>query len=881
MSSTWHTRSVQQTAEALHVDPSVGISAERAADTLATQGPNRLVEQRRRGLMAMLLGQFSDFMILVLVAAALVSGLLGEIIDSIAILVIILLNAVIGVVQEYRAERALEALKDLAVPNVTVRRDGHPVTIVSEDLVPGDILLLEAGNLVPADVRLSETAALQLNEAALTGESTSVGKQVDALSDTGLAIGDRDNMAFRGTLVTYGRGEGVVVATGMATEIGRIAQLLERSERPLTPLQQRLARFGRRLAMLVLLVCTVVFAFGLLRGVDPLLMFLTAVSLAVAAIPEALPAVITIALALGARKLVQSNALIRQLPAVETLGSVTVICSDKTGTLTQNRMQVEAFMLNGQRHARLDGRAGHPADMLFGALALNNDTQFGGDHEMLGEPTEVALLQAVIDSGRDVEVLRAAAPRAAELPFDADRKMMTTVHRHHGDLRAFTKGAPEALLPRCTASIGADGEADTAGFAPDALLQDAENLAADGYRVLALAYRDWQALPETLDSDALEADLVFIGLVALMDPPRPEVLEAVAACRGAGIRPVMVTGDHPVTALAIAERLGIATASDRLLTGRQLAALSDAELDARLADTPVFARVAPEQKIRIVEGLQRQGEFVAMTGDGVNDAPALRRANIGVAMGEVGTDVAREAAHMVLLDDNFATIVAAVREGRRIFDNIRKFIRYTMTSNSGEIWTLFLAPLLALPIPLLPIQILWINLVTDGLPGLALSFEPREPGVMRRPPRPPNESIFAHGMGWHMLGIGLLIGALSIAAQAWSYHSGSGHWQTMVFNTLTFAQLFHVLVIRSERESLFTIGLFSNLPLLGAVTLTFVLQLMVTYLPFLQGVFNTQALSLGELVQCIAFAAVVVPVVEFEKWLIRRGKLYREITQGQ
>ncbi|MGB5494317.1 MAG: HAD-IC family P-type ATPase, partial [Sedimenticolaceae bacterium] len=560
MSSTWHTLSVQQTAAALQVDPNVGISAEQAADALAMQGPNRLVEKRRRGLMAMLFSQFSDFMILVLIAAAVVSGLLGEIIDSIAILVIILLNAVIGVVQEYRAERALEALKDMAVPNVTVRRDGHPVTIASEDLVPGDILLLEAGNLVPADVRLTATAALQLNEAALTGESTAVGKRIDALSDAGLAIGDRNNMAFRGTLVTYGRGEGAVVATGMDTEIGRIAQLLERSERPLTPLQQRLARFGRRLAMLVLLVCAVVFAFGLLRGVDPLLMFLTAVSLAVAAIPEALPAVITIALALGARKLVHGNALIRQLPAVETLGSVTVICSDKTGTLTQNRMQVEAFMLHGQRHARLDGRAGYPADALFAALALNNDAQFGRDHTMLGEPTEVALLQAVIDSGRDAAALRVAAPRVAELPFDADRKMMTTVHQHRGGLRAFTKGAPEALLPRCTASIGADGGAEAAAsaFAPDALLQEAEDLAADGYRVLALAYRDWQALPETMDSDNLEAELVFVGLVALMDPPRPEVLEAVAACRGAGIRPIMVTGDHPVTALAIAERLGIA-----------------------------------------------------------------------------------------------------------------------------------------------------------------------------------------------------------------------------------------------------------------------------------------------------------------------------------
>ena len=876
MTDQWHRCSAQQTAQALGVELPSGLSSERAGQALARHGPNRLVEQRRRDLGSILLGQFSDFMILVLISAAVVSGLLGELTDSIAILVIILLNAVIGVVQEYRAERALEALKRLAVPSVTVRRDGRPVTLASEALVPGDVLLLEAGNLVPADVRLVEASALQADEAALTGESTPVAKQVEALADAGLGVADRSNMLFRGTLVTYGHGEGVVVATGMDTQIGHIADLLERGRRPETPLQRRLARFGKRLAILVLLICAIIFLGGLLRGVEPLLMFLTAVSLAVAAIPEALPAVVTIALAIGAHKLVRHHALIRQLPAVETLGSVTVICSDKTGTLTQNRMRVEAFVVDGVTRRSGDELRGQPADTLFAALALNNDSRFDDGDGVIGEPTEAALLQAVADSGRDARALRQAAPRVAELPFDASRKMMTTVHRSRSGLRTYTKGAPEAVAARCVRCMDATGRTDNddEGFDRAALLRQAEGLAAEGYRVLAFACRDWQQLPDAPVGEGIETDLTFVGLVALLDPPRPEVREAVATCRAAGITPIMITGDHPVTARAIAERLGMARPGDRLLTGRELARLSDAELDAVIGDTPVYARVAPEQKIRIVNALQERGEFVAMTGDGVNDAPALRRADIGVAMGGIGTDVAREAAHMVLLDDNFATIVSAVREGRRIFDNIRKFIRYTMTSNAGEIWTLFLAPFLGLPIPLLPIQILWINLVTDGLPGLALSFEPHEPGLMRRPPRPPGESIFAHGMGWHMLWIGLLIGGLSVGAQAWAYHAGNDHWQTMVFNVLTFAQLFHVMAIRSERQSLWRIGVFSNRPLLGAVALTFGLQLLVTYIPFLQGVFNTQSLSLAELALCLAMASLVLPAVELEKWLIRGGRLY-------
>jgi Ca2+-transporting ATPase len=664
-------------------------------------------------------------MILVLIAAAVVSGIIGDPQDAAAIVVIVLLNAVIGAVQEYRAERAVAALREMAAPEARVRREGHVRTIPATEVVPGDILLLEAGGIGAADVRLLEAADLRLDESALTGESTAVGKTTQALTGADLPVVDRSNLAFKGTLVAAGRGAGAVVATGMNTELGRIATLLHKDEIPRTPLQRRLAQFGQRLALTVLLVCAIVFGVGLLRGEPVILMFLTAVTLAVAAIPEALPAVVTISLAFGARTMSRHQALIRRLPAVETLGSVTYICSDKTGTLTENRMRVDALFADDTRAAALPqaGSANQPWELLGRAMALNNDVHPQPRGDASGDPTEIPLYEAARAAGFDKGALGKTLPRLGELPFDAERKCMTTLHDDGEAIAVFVKGAPEEILPRCVTRLTAGG---TAELEAAELLAEAERLAAGGNRVLAYATRSLPGTGGLPDLRTAEQELGFLGLVGLIDPPRAEAHEAVARCRSAGITPVMITDDHPGTARAIALRLGIAQEADSVLTGRELEQLPEEALQARIAHTPVFARVTPEQKIRIVQALQARGEFVAMTGDGVNDAPALKRAEIGVAMGRKGTDVAREAADMVLLDDNFATIVAAVAEGRRIFDNIRKFVKDTMSSNSGEIWTLFLAPFLGLPVPLLPIHILWINLVTDGLPGLAFTAEPAE-----------------------------------------------------------------------------------------------------------------------------------------------------------
>jgi len=860
----WHALPPATVEERLVTSATGGLSPEEALARLQAHGPNALAERRRGSVLRMILRQFSDIMVLVLAAAAVLAGMIGEAQDTIAIAAILVLNAVLGFVQEFRAERALDALRAVSAPLARVRRRGASLAVPGTDLVPGDLVSLEAGNLVPADLRLTETTHLRIEEAALTGESHPVEKDSRAAVDPGAVLGDRPTMAYRGTAVVHGRGAGLVVATGMATELGRIAGLLDQGTTVRTPLQLRLDRLGKQLAAAALAICLLVLLLGLLRGEAPLTMVLTAISLAVAAIPEALPAVVTVALALGARRMIRERALVRHLPAVETLGSVTYICADKTGTLSQNRMRVEAY--------GADPKAAPPAP-LFEALALSHDVRPAEGAELIGDPTEVALVEAAAGAGWDIAAAVRRWPRVAELPFTAVRACMTTLHRAGAEVIGYTKGSPERVIPRCIDRVGPHGPArlDRA-----AALREAEEMAAAGLRVIAVSFRRFTALPDPPTPDTVEVGLTFLGLVGLMDPPRPEATEAVATCRSAGIAVAMITGDHPATARNMAARLGILDAGSEVLTGAELELLTPEALQARVGAVRVFARVAPEQKLEIIRALQARGECVAMTGDGINDAPALQRADIGVAMGRGGTDVAREAAHLVLLDDNFATIVSAVRAGRRIYDNIRKFVRYAVTCNAAEVWTLLLAPLIGLPIPLLPIQLLWINLVTDGLPGLALAPEPAEGDVMRRPPRPPAENIFAHGMWQHVVWVGLLMAGVTLATGAWAYHHDNERWQTMTFTVLALSQMGHVLAIRSERSSLFQIGIGSNPLLLVAVALTVALQLGSIYLPGASTVFKTRPLSVEELLVCLALSCVVFFAVEGEKWLVRRGRLYRQ-----
>ena len=853
-----HILSIHETQQLLKTSKN-GLHQSVAEERLLENGRNELVEKKKKPTWLIFFNQFKDVMILLLLTAAVISIAIGHLKDAVVILIIVHLNALIGFIQEYRAEKAMDALKKMSASNSLVRRNGSIIEIASSKLVLGDIVILEAGNIVPADIRLSVTHLLKIEESSLTGESHSVDKLTQELQSEYLPIGDRNNMAFKSTIVSYGRGEGIVVATGMNTEIGRIAQLLQEDESQ-TPLQKRLADFSKKLSFVVIGICAVLYGVGLLRSEDPIQMLLTAISVAVAAIPEALPAIITIALALGAKRMVSNNALIRRLPSVETLGSITYICSDKTGTITQNKMTVTDIW---QPNSIAPFQNFNAEELLLFAMELNHDVSVNESNKFKGDPTEIAIVEYARKHNLYSESWK-SVDRVEELPFDAERKRMTTINAINDKYISVTKGAVESVLNCCTKH-------------DDSEISKAVNqFAQQGKRVLAYAFNILDKLPENCTIQNTEQNLNFIGIVAMIDPPREEAKQAIADCHSAGITPVMITGDHPITAHAIAIETGIIhKKTDRVVTGLELEGYTDEEFEKEVEYIKVYARVSPEQKLQIVKLLQKKNQFVAMTGDGVNDAPALRRANIGIAMGIIGSDVSKEAAQMILLDDNFATIIKAVKEGRRIYENIRKFIKYTLTSNGGEIFTIFLAPLIGLPIPLIPIHILWINLVTDGLPGLAFAAEPAEENILQQPPRKTDESIFSKGLGLHILWVGLLMGAICLVTQVWATHLGNDKWQTMVFTVLCISQMGHAMAIRSDLKSLFQLGVFGNKQLVSAVLLTFTLQMTVIYVPFLQDIFHTKPLTVFELLICIGLSSIVFWAVEIEKWFKRRNLQYR------
>lgn len=923
----WHSRSAEETFDLLKTDPRVGLTTEEARRRLARFGPNELAERPRPTFWQMLLDQFRNFLVLLLIAAAVISIALGEIEEAVAIIAIVLLNAILGVIQERRAEEALAALKKMAAPDARVLRDGHRVTVPARELVPGDIVFLEAGNYVPADLRLTEAVNLRIDEASLTGESVAVEKQAEVVLPEETGLGDRVNSAYMGTIVTYGRGKGVVTATGMETQLGRIAELIQAYEEEATPLQRRLDQLGRWLGTAALVICGIVFLetlvadtnLGLLFQAGPAAyfreyldsvveLFLTAVSLAIAAVPEGLPAVVTICLALGMREMVRRNALIRRLPAVETLGSATAICSDKTGTLTQNQMTVvrlyvgdmrvdvtgEGYQPTGGFFA--DGRPINPHDypdllaLLRGGL-LCSDAQLekdGDGYRMVGDPTEGALVVAAAKAGLWREEVEALWPRVGEIPFDSDRKRMATVHRmdgrpprgpegeRPGGYVVFVKGAPDSVLPRCT-HILENGISVPMTSARRAHIENINrDLGREALRVLAVACR---LLPEeagdivrSQDPDQVETNLTFIGLVAMRDPARPEVRPAVEKARRAGIRTLMITGDYADTARAIAQDIGLLRPGGKVVTGAELDGMSDEELREQIEEIDVFARVSPQHKVRIVEALKARGHVVAMTGDGVNDAPALKRADIGVAMGITGTDVTKEVAEMVLTDDNYASIVAAIEQGRVIYSNIRKFVFYLLSANIAEILTIFLATLMGYLPPLTPIQLLWINLLTDGAPALALGMEKGDPDIMDQPPRPPKEPVINRPMLRGIALISLSLTAVVLAAFLMEYRWGGGDMtlaRTMAFAALALGELPLAYAIRSERYPLLRVGVFSNRYMQYAVAASVVLMLAAIYVPFLQPIFDTVPLGLREWAVLLPLIFVPAIVAEVNKALSR------------
>lgn len=872
------------------VDPQAGLQSVEAKTRLQQVGPNQLAEGNKISPITLLLNQFKDFMVLVLLAATLVSGLLGEYTDSIAIMAIVVLNAVLGFVQEFRAERSLTALKELSAPTARVKRGGEWKRIPAAELVPGDIVSLESGDRVPADLRLIEAESLYIEESALTGESVPVNKNVNLLSGDDVPLGDRKNMAFLGTMAVRGMGTGVVVHTGMETEMGRIAHLIQTTETMQTPLQNRLEQLGKILITVALLVTAVVVLTGIFHGHDVYKMFLAGVSLAVAAIPEGLPAIVTVALALGVQRMIKRRAIVRKLPSVETLGCASVICSDKTGTLTQNKMSVTHLWVGG-RTVEVSGTGYVPEgeftvdrknvnprrnsaikQLLEIAVLCNNATLISQekregllrrkqeDWRIDGDPTEGALLVAGAKGGFTADTLK-EWKRLKEFPFDSDRKMMSVLaEKREGERFLFAKGAPDVLLARCSHVLKNDRVVPLTDQLRREVLKNNEHLAGMALRNLGFAYREWRGAPPEQEATA-ERELIFVGLAGMIDPPREEVKESIRTCRRAGIRTVMITGDHQATAVAIAQRLGIFTPGGLTITGAEMQKLDDDALQKRVNQIQVYARVSPEHKLRIVKALQQKGHVVAMTGDGVNDAPAIKAADIGIAMGITGTDVSKEASSLVLADDNFATIVSAIEEGRNIYDNIRKFISYLLASNVGEIIVMFLAMLAGMPLPLVPIQILWVNLVTDGLPAMALGVDPAQEDTMKRNPNNSRESIFARGVGWKILTRGFLIGSFTLGAFWLAYSEAPDDLvraQTMAFATLVLAQLIFVFDCRST-QSIFHRNPFTNMPLVLAVISSALLLLVVMYVPALQPIFHTVALGLRE--WALVMAAAFIPTL--------------------
>jgi Ca2+-transporting ATPase len=859
--TAWHALSEDKVKEALLTDEN-GLSASEAEERLAGIGPNELREQKGRGIFMILLDQLKSAMILILVAAAVVSAFMGELADALIVLAIVVINAVLGVVQELKAQRSLEALKKMSAPGAKVIRGGMHLMIPAREVVPGDIVVLDAGDRVPADLRLIRGMSLRIEEAALTGESVPVEKDAGLVLAADTALGDRVNMAAASSVVVYGRGAGIAVATGMDTQVGRIANLLQSQESEPTPLQRKLDQVGKVLGFAALGICALLFLIGVLYGHKLFDMFMTAVSLAVAAIPEGLPAIATIVLALGVQRMVQRHAIIRTLPSVETLGSTTVICSDKTGTLTQNRMTVVRIWTGGELQDIGSVRMSGAEAELVRAAVLCNDVREEGE-TAIGDPTETALT----DMGRKLGMPKAALekenPRVQEIPFDSERKLMTTVHTGNG-CTAYTKGAVDELLRRCTHIWTPEGIRPILVKDMGDIQAANEAMAREALRVLGFAERMLDEPPAAADA-GLESELAFIGLAGMIDPPRPEAVEAVEKCRSAGIRTVMITGDHVITARAIAAEMGIMKEGDMAVSGRELDNMDDDAFGAVAEKVSVYARVAPEHKVRIVGEWKKRGAIVAMTGDGVNDAPALKKADIGAAMGIVGTDVAKDAADMVLTDDNFATIVSAVEEGRRIADNIKKAIQFLLSSNTGEILALFLAVLFNWGAPLLPIHILWVNLITDSLPALALGVDPAERGIMHRPPAA-TASLFSRGMVWRIAYQGVMIGGLTLAAYLIGQKDGLPQAQTMAFAVLGTSQLVHAFNVRSARRSVFVRGP-RNKWLYGASALSALLMAAVLFIPGISGLFSIAPLSLSNTLVTVACIIAPLFIVEIFKLL--------------